>query len=252
MSNPLNEQWRPIPGYEGSYSVSSEGRVRSERRVIGRAGSPYEVPERILKLSDDGHGYSRVSLSIGSDVQYATVHRLVMAAFVGPRPDGADICHADGNRLNNRLDNLRYDTRAANIVDSQRHGTFSEAGAHPVAILTNEQALTIYNTPGEPAEVIAARYGVSAAVIQQIWRGDTWKSVTGGRNVIRERGRATYLRTMLTRAQANVAIGNRARRTGRKDGLGIKPTAASLGVDADVIRALYAAVDAGKPIIYAE
>jgi len=252
MANVLNEHWRPVPGYEGAYSVSDLGHVRSERRTIARAGSPYIVPERMLKLSNDGRGYSRVSLSVGSAVRYVSVHKLVMLAFVGPRPEDADICHADGNPLNNRLDNLRYDTRAANIVDCQQHGNFSEAETHPVAILTNDQALAIYNAIGESAESLAGRCGVSVAVIQQIWRGDTWKSVTGGRNVIKKRGRATYLRTILTKAQADAAIFNRNNRTARKDGRGIRPTADALGVDRDVITALYAAVDARKAIIYAE
>ena len=59
-------------------------------------------------------------------------------------------------------------------------------------------------------------------------------------------------RTRLTAEQAAFALANRASRTGRKDGKGRYPTAAALGVDPDVISALYAAIDAGKTIIYAE
>lgn len=254
MTHTLNETWLPVSGYEGLYSVSDWGRVRSEDRIINNAGSgtTYIQRGKILKPSHDGKGYFRVNLSRNARARVAYIHQLVMRTFVGPQLAGVDVCHADGNPANNRLDNLRYDTRAANIVDCQRHGTFSEAEIHPCAILTDAQALTIYHTTGVPAIDLAERHGVSVAVIQQIWRGETWKSVTGGISVIKARGKKTYLRTKLTREGAAFALANRMARTGRKDGKGLKPTAQALGVDADVIRAFYAAVDAGKPVLYAE
>ena len=254
MPNELNERWAPVPGYEGLYSVSSLGRVRSEPRSIINRGSGHkcELPGKVLKPAVQTSGHLRVSLSRGSRIKYAQVHALVLAAFVGPCPDGAEACHADGDATNNRLGNLRYDSRAANIADSKAHGTFSEADRHPCAILTDDQAATIYATVGEPAEDIARRFGVAVAVVNAIWRGDAWASVTGGANVSDDRGQRTYYRTKLTAKQANLALDNRARRTHRKDGLGIRPTAQALGVDADVVKALYAAVDARKPVIFAE
>jgi hypothetical protein len=52
-----------------------------------------------------------------------TVHRLVAAAFLGPRPDGMMICHWNGDPADNRVENLRYATRVDNALDSLRHGT---------------------------------------------------------------------------------------------------------------------------------
>jgi len=254
MSNALKENWRPIPGYEGSYSVSDLGRVRSEARtVIRKNGVKLFTPERILALSPEKSGHLRFFASMGADgVKRVAVHKAVMEAFEGPCPEGCEVRHRGGNPANNAYTNLLYGTRAQNIEDAKGHGTFSEAEIHPVAILSNEQALTIYNTVGVAAADIAEQYGVHVGVVNQIWRGDTWKSVTGGANVIRQRGRKTYLRTRLTAEQAAFALANRASRTGRKDGKGRYPTAAALGVDPDVISALYAAIDAGKTIIYAE
>ena len=254
MPHITNENWVPVPGYEGAYSVSDAGRVRSEDRLITERGTGKirKQPGKILRPAKESSGHLRVSLSRGSIIKFTSVHSLVLLAFVGPRPDGADICHADGDPENNRLANLRYDSRASNIADSQAHGTFSEAESHPCALLTDDQALAIYNSTGVQATVLARRHGVSAAVVNQIWRGDSWASVTGGLDVSAQRGVATYTRTILTRAQADLALANRANRSGRKDGRGIKPTAAAIGVDADVIKALYAATDAGKPIIFAE
>ncbi len=253
MPNTLNENWRPIPGYEGMYSVSDTGRVRSEdRTIVSSTGQRYLARGKILNPTFDSHGYRRVGLSRSSKVDLLCVHYLVILTFVGERPPQADICHTDGDPLNNHLTNLRYGTRAENIADSKAHGTFSQGAAHPCAILSADDAIAIYNATGERAADIAARYGVTTLVVNQIWRGDTWKSVTGGASVIDARGARTYCRTILTKRQAEVALSNRANRVGRKDGRGIQPTADALGVDFAVVKSLYTAVDAGKTVIFAE
>lgn len=51
------------------------------------------------------------------------LHRVVLDAFIGPRPKGMEACHANGDPTDNRLVNLRWDTRSANAADSVRHGT---------------------------------------------------------------------------------------------------------------------------------
>jgi hypothetical protein len=52
----------------------------------------------------------------------ARIHTLVLEAFAGPRPEGMEGCHNDGNPTNNHIDNLRWDTRSANNQDTLRHG----------------------------------------------------------------------------------------------------------------------------------
>lgn len=114
------EQWRAIPGYEGYYEVSDQGRVRSldrfnwqGRRVWGRIMSP--------DISDSGH--LRVTLSRDSRTRRFFVHGLVLSVFVGPCPPGLEACHNDGNPANNIVSNLRWDTKSANARDRRRHGT---------------------------------------------------------------------------------------------------------------------------------
>jgi hypothetical protein len=55
------------------------------------------------------------------------VHQLVLEAFVGPRPRGMESCHNNGNQTDNRLVNLRWDTKSENNLDRVRHGTHSES-----------------------------------------------------------------------------------------------------------------------------
>lgn len=119
----MAERWRPISGYEGFYEVSDLGRVRSIARIIMRSnGSPQTIRERILHPSVS-NGYEVVNLSIGGDVTMHRVHRLVAREFVSGYRDGLFACHRDGNSLNNKVDNLAWDTPRGNVADMLRHGT---------------------------------------------------------------------------------------------------------------------------------
>lgn len=102
----MSEQWLPVPGSPG-YEVSDQGRVRG--------------PSGILHQGRMKVGYLRVSL--GSRSARKPVHTLVLTAFVGPRPTGMEACHNNGDHTDNRLVNLRWDTRRENQRDRVRHGT---------------------------------------------------------------------------------------------------------------------------------
>lgn len=118
------EQWRPVPGYEGYYEASDLGRVRSVWRTA-RNGRRW--PSTILKPATHPNGHQQVVLSRANSKRTRWVHRLVLTAFVGPAPDSTVACHSDGNPANNRLENLRWDTRSENELDKVRHGTHHEA-----------------------------------------------------------------------------------------------------------------------------
>ena len=114
------ECWLPAPSYEGFYEVSDLGRVRSLPRLAGgsiRGG-------RIRKLYIGPDGYPRVTLSaLGVKSGPLLVHRLVMAAFIGPCPEGEEVRHMDGKRANGVLSNLAYGTHGENMQDMLDHGT---------------------------------------------------------------------------------------------------------------------------------
>lgn len=121
---PSVERWLPIPGWEGRYSVSDEGRVRSETRTtVYPDGSARVFKGRVLKCGLDTSGYHHASLSDQGRHTVLSVHLLVLAAFVGPRPAGSEeVRHLDGDKTNNRLENLRYGTRSENQLDNVRLG----------------------------------------------------------------------------------------------------------------------------------
>jgi hypothetical protein len=114
------ERWLPVVGWEGLYEVSDQGRVRSLDRIVHtKAGWSRRHQGRTLR-SLQCHGYQTVELTSGHRV---SVHRLVLEAFVGPCPDGLECCHGVGGPSDNRLSNLRWDTRSENMYDRCRHGT---------------------------------------------------------------------------------------------------------------------------------
>jgi len=121
------EEWRPVVGFEGSYEVSSLGRVRSVARTVTRSGHPFRVAARVLKPWTMKGGYPAVTLRSDGKSWSRAVHALVLQSFVSPRPDGMDACHEDGDPLNNVVTNLRWDTRSGNMQDALRHGTHNHA-----------------------------------------------------------------------------------------------------------------------------
>jgi len=69
------------------------------------------------------NGYPSVALSQGGVVTKLYVHRLVLLAFWGQPLPGEEACHNNGDRTDNRLENLRWDRHGSNMDDAVAHGT---------------------------------------------------------------------------------------------------------------------------------
>lgn len=120
----MEEQWKPVVGYEGWYEVSDLGRIKAVAREVIRSNKGNGVckhikNERILLGSTGGQGYKQVSLCVvrkpgQGKVTVRAVHILVMEAFIGPRPEGAHIDHLNRNKMDARLCNLEYVTHREN------------------------------------------------------------------------------------------------------------------------------------------
>lgn len=179
----VSEIWKAIPGFEGLYEVSDQGRVRSLDRVVLRH-SPYHggcVPTqrrgRVLAecVTD---GYAFVHLYETSVMRRFAVHVLVALAFVGPRPDGLLIRHLDGCKKHNFPTNLAYGTAKENGEDSVKHGTLCHSEAHHKAKLTRNEVLAIRQSRGRERQIdLADKYGVHQSGISAIQLGKTWRHV---------------------------------------------------------------------------
>jgi NUMOD4 motif/HNH endonuclease len=173
----MNEIWLPIPGFEGAYEVSNLGRVRSLDRLIksgrttGKNKGWQTTRGRILKTPPNSFGYPHTQLGRGNTRQ---VHSLVLLAFRGPPPAGANGCHNDGNPANCQLDNLRWDTQANNLRDKVTHGTNTVGEKNGVSKLTEAQLVAIHADRRSRRD-IAAAYGISEHHVSGIRRRRTWK-----------------------------------------------------------------------------
>lgn len=103
----LVEQFKPINGYEGKYSVSNKGRVYS-----------HVHKGRFLKPASTGTGYLAVSLWKDSKGHTLKVHRLVALHFVDGYEEGLTVNHIDEDSSNNEASNLEWLTQMDNYLHS--------------------------------------------------------------------------------------------------------------------------------------
>ena len=173
----MKEKWLPLVGWEGCYEISNNGRVRSIERyspinslrpdiIIKRGGG-------IRKQYVGRGGYYRVGLSGNGKRGCCVIHRAVLEAFVGPCPDGMMCCHYDGDKFNNNLDNLRWDTCKNNCKDTKRHGRRQTGQDHHSATLTNKQASRIkeYLAVGISPKDIAEQFNINRHTVYNIKEG---------------------------------------------------------------------------------
>ncbi len=105
------ERWKPVVGYEGYYSVSTLGRVRSEARTISRKdggrGHTVNYRKRIISTPPAGGGHYSLGLNRGGKRKTVEVHRLVFEAFVRPLLPGEHVHHLNDVKTDNRVENLQ-------------------------------------------------------------------------------------------------------------------------------------------------
>jgi hypothetical protein len=168
------EVWAPYPPCP-TYEISTHGRARStDRRALSRWGATRLVRGRVLALAKSPQGYLFFGLCDGASQKPCYVHRAVLLAFVGEPGDGEEACHQNGDKQDNRLENLRWDSRKANHADKFLHGTAQIGESNGSAKLTAANVQSIRGDKRTLRE-IAVEFGISVSTASRVRRGDTWR-----------------------------------------------------------------------------
>lgn len=151
----IAEEWRHLFGH---YYVSNLGRIKGRHSIrktqYGTGGYP------IVHIK--GKTYS--------------IHRLVAKAFLPPDSGRPMVNHKDGNKSNNRVDNLEWCTKSENALHAYRLGLMCAPKTKNNAKISVEQVREI-RASNEPSRVLSVRYGLGVNSIQNIRARRTWGDV---------------------------------------------------------------------------
>lgn len=156
------------------YSVSKCGTVISHHRLEPFALKPCRHPQ----------GYLKVVLKVDGGYKNFLVHRLVMLAWVGPCPKGAVTNHINGDKTDNRLENLEYCTQSYNMAHSYATGLSPKPPTRcgenaPKAKLTEEQVIALRNSAatGTSLKELARTFGITSPTVSKIVLRQTWRHI---------------------------------------------------------------------------
>lgn len=114
------EIWKPVEGWEDWYEVSNLGRMKSLPKPMKLAdGRPWMRKEHIMRQQDHTSGYLQVGYGPKGKRKTWYVHRLVAEAFLGGKHPGKDVNHKNGNKKDNRVENLEWVTRKENMIHAR-------------------------------------------------------------------------------------------------------------------------------------
>lgn len=156
----MNEIWKQIKDFP-KYEVSNYGRVKSN----------WYGKSKIRVQKKGSHGYFYVTLCDPGKQRVKLIHRLVLETFIGECPDGMEGSHLDGDRLNNCLDNLVWETRPDN---GRRRTDIGKTKLNKLKV----SWIRLLLERGWSGIRLAREFNVSTGLISTIKHNKVWKIET--------------------------------------------------------------------------
>ena len=166
----LAREWRVVPGFP-SYRINGQGELISLLR------HHKNTPGKLMRQQVRMGGYKRVTLFNGSVASRKDVfvHRLVLAAFIGPQPAGTVSAHLDGNPANNHANNLAWVSQKENMAHREAHGNTPRGFSHWETKFTEAQVAEIRTLLlTNSIRAVASRFNVHHSTIWRLKVGITF------------------------------------------------------------------------------
>ncbi len=171
----MNNIMKRHPIYK-DYLGDKNGNVYSLKPY--RNNNPLPDKPRLMKLqiyTDSGYLY--VPLYIGGGiVKKIKIHRFILECYIGKSPKGMQACHNDGNKENNKLENLRWDTHENNVKDRIKHGSNLSGEKNPRSKFNIKEIKYIRSTDISTIELLK-KYKVHYSTINRIRKYITYKDI---------------------------------------------------------------------------
>lgn len=168
------EEWRIIPETDNLYMASSIGRIKNvEKHFYSEKREKWITRKaKVMAQSKRNNGYFQVSITVNEVEKSASVHRLVCLAF-NDNPEGKPfVNHIDGNKVNNRSDNLEWSTALENITHAWESGLINvlRGDVHPNIKINSVKAgeMIEYCSQGATRAELAAMFGVSTRTVKRV------------------------------------------------------------------------------------
>jgi len=162
------EIWKNIEGFNELYQVSTFGRLKSIRNNI------------IMKQRNRG-GYRCSKISLKGLAAHKSTHIYLAESFIENPENKSQVNHKDGDKENNHISNLEWNTPSENAIHAYENGlSFSKKGEDCyISKFTNKEVEYIYTNPENLTMIqLAEKFNRDKRIIHSIWERKCWKSIT--------------------------------------------------------------------------